>query len=99
MARDDSSSVRCRITLRATPGARQSGITSLDGEELGVRVGAPPVEGKANEEVVSFLDEVLGSSARGVTLVSGSLSRSKIIEFSWSGDVLAVVAAIKSQVP
>lgn len=74
-----------RLSLRVTPGARSSAVVGVEGQELAIRVAAPPVEGKANAAVVEFVDELLGSKARNVVLVAGGMSRSKVVEFSWAG--------------
>jgi uncharacterized protein (TIGR00251 family) len=48
------------------------------GDELKIRVAAPPVGGEANEELVRFLAKRLGVPRSAVTIVSGSGSRSKV---------------------
>jgi len=47
-----------------------------DGRALKLRVAAPPVEGAANDEVLRFLKEVLGSGVR-VELLRGATGRKK----------------------
>ncbi|RPH69605.1 MAG: DUF167 domain-containing protein [Myxococcaceae bacterium] len=44
---------------------------------LEVRVGAPPVEGAANEAIVELLARVLDLPRRAITLVSGERGRTK----------------------
>jgi uncharacterized protein (TIGR00251 family) len=48
------------------------------GDELKIRVAAPPVDGEANAELVRFLARQLGVPRSAVTIVSGSGSRSKV---------------------
>ena len=43
-------------------------------------VAAPPVEGRANEEIVKFLAKALGVSRDAVRLVSGDTGKRKTIE-------------------
>jgi uncharacterized protein (TIGR00251 family) len=45
-----------------------------------VKLGAPPVEGKANEELVSFMAEVLKCARSEVRLIRGTSSRVKVLE-------------------
>lgn len=45
---------------------------------LKLRVAAPPVDGRANEEIVRFLAERLGVARRSVTLLGGAGSRRKL---------------------
>jgi uncharacterized protein (TIGR00251 family) len=42
-----------------------------------IRLAAPPIEGAANEALVSFLADALGVPRRGITIVSGKKSRDK----------------------
>jgi uncharacterized protein len=45
-----------------------------------VRLHSPPVDGAANEELVTFLAKTLGVSKRAVRIVSGQSSRGKTVE-------------------
>jgi len=47
---------------------------------LKVRLHSPPVDGAANEELVSFLAKALGVSKRSVRIVAGQSSRGKTVE-------------------
>ena len=46
-------------------------------QRLKVRLAAPPVDGKANAELLRFLADVFGVPQRGVVLVRGATSRQK----------------------
>ena len=65
------------IRLRVVARARKTELAGARDDELLVRLNAPPVDGAANEELVSFLASVLGVPRRGVTIVSGARSRHK----------------------
>lgn len=70
-----------RITVQVAPRASSSGIMGAYGEDaLRVRLNAPPVDGKANAELVRFIAEVLGVAQRRVSLVSGATSRRKVVK-------------------
>lgn len=74
-----------KIRVRATPNAKRSEILGWDedqalGRVLRVRVAAPPVEGKANEELRAFLAKSLGVAKSRVTLDKGGTSRVKVFE-------------------
>jgi uncharacterized protein YggU (UPF0235/DUF167 family) len=45
-----------------------------------VRLHAPPVDGAANEALVAFLADRLAVPRRGVRIVTGATSRTKMIE-------------------
>lgn len=46
---------------------------------LHIRVSAPPVKGKANRELISFLSQALRVSKSSLTIVKGHTSRNKVI--------------------
>lgn len=48
--------------------------------ELRVRVAAPPVEGKANKELLAFLAHCLDVPPSRLTLLRGAGSRRKVVE-------------------
>ena len=47
---------------------------------LRVRLTAPPVDGAANDALVSLLAERLGIAKRDISVVHGATSRQKIVE-------------------
>ena len=56
--------------------------TEIVGEHAGaikLRVAAPPVDGKANEECRRFLAKLFKVSATSVEIISGDSSRDKVI--------------------
>ena len=66
------------IAVYAQPGARHCSLVGLHGDALKIKISAPPVDGKANEELTLFLAELLEVSKRSVTLVKGDKSRAKV---------------------
>jgi uncharacterized protein (TIGR00251 family) len=71
------------IAVRAQPGAKKTAITGIYGEgattQLRIAVQAPPVEGRANLALIAFLAELFEMPRNKVELVTGELSRSKVI--------------------
>ena len=71
------------LTLHVQPGARRTEVAGTHGAgtqmRLKIRLAAPPVDGKANAELLAFLAETFGVSRRDVTLVRGDSSREKIV--------------------
>ncbi len=71
------------MAVRAQPGAKKTAITGVYGEgpaaQLKIAVHAPPLEGRANQALIAFLAETFGLPKNVVELVSGELSRSKVI--------------------
>ena len=69
-----------RVDVHVQPRASKSEIVGLHGAALKVRVQAPPVEGAANEALVSLLADRLGVPRRAVRVVAGAASRMKTVE-------------------
>jgi uncharacterized protein (TIGR00251 family) len=65
--------------VRVQPRAPQTGVTGEHAGALKVRVAAPPVDGKANQECRRFLSKLLGVPQSSVEIISGESSRDKLI--------------------
>lgn len=65
------------LTLHIQPGAKRTEVAGVHGDALKIRLAAPPVDGKANEELIAFLAQEFGVPKRRVELVSGASSRNK----------------------
>ena len=68
---------RCILEIKAVPNAPRSEIIGWLGDALKVRLQAPPVEGKANAELCTFLAKHFGLTKRAVTIATGDTSRLK----------------------
>ena len=69
-----------RFSVHVQPRASRTEVAGVHGAALKVRLHSPPVDGAANEELVSFLARELGVSRRAVRIVAGQSSRAKIVE-------------------
>jgi uncharacterized protein (TIGR00251 family) len=69
-----------RFTVKVHPRARRSAVTGRLGDAWKLDLTAPPVEGKANDECVRFLAELLGVPRARVRIVTGLTSRTKVVE-------------------
>jgi uncharacterized protein (TIGR00251 family) len=69
-----------RVSVHVQPRATRSEIVGLHGAALKVRLQAPPVDGAANEALVTLLAERLGVTRRAVRVVAGASSRAKTVE-------------------
>jgi uncharacterized protein (TIGR00251 family) len=71
------------LAIRAQPGAKKTAITGIYGEgataQLKIAVQAPPIGGRANEALIAFLAKTFDLPRSSVALVSGELSRSKVL--------------------
>lgn len=59
------------------PGGQGKGDRSASGIE--VAIAAPPVDGRANEELVRFLAKLLGVRKKDLEIASGEGGRTKIV--------------------
>lgn len=75
----DSTPDGIRIRLKVQPRAARNEIAGPAGDELRVRVTAPPVDSAANEAVLEFLAEILECRRGAVRLVRGQTARHKVV--------------------
>ena len=76
----DSRGKTVRFRVRLVPRASRDEITGVLDGVLRVRLHAPPVDGAANDALVAFLADRLDVPRRGVRIVTGATSRTKLIE-------------------
>ncbi len=67
------------LSIRVHPNAGRSEVLGFTDGVLQVRVAAPPVQGKANRELIVSLSRALGVSKSSLSIVKGHTSRNKII--------------------
>ncbi|MBR3902251.1 MAG: DUF167 domain-containing protein [Akkermansia sp.] len=85
-----------KLALKVTPGARKNEILGWEddypqvGRVLKVKIAAPPVEGKANKEIILFLAKALGVSKSSIEVVHGSSGRIKLVEIPDGTDLGAL---------
>ena len=68
--------------IKVLPRSARSEVAGIHGEALKIKITAPPVEGKANEEIVRFLAKRLGVKSAQVSIVSGGHSQIKTVAVS-----------------
>ncbi len=71
---------KTNLKLKVVPGASTSSVAGWLGEALKIRVVAAPKKGKANNEALSLLSEVLCISMAKLSLISGHSSPHKNVE-------------------
>jgi uncharacterized protein len=67
------------LSVKLQPRASRTEIGEAVGDELKIRVAAPPVDSAANEALVELLADVLDCSRGAVQLVRGHTSRHKVV--------------------
>jgi len=67
------------ITVQAQPNASQNKVTRLEEGVWYLKIAAPPIKGKANQELLKFLSDTLGVSKSSLTIEKGVTSKRKVI--------------------
>lgn len=70
------------LSIKLQPRASKNQIAKALGEELRIKVTAPPVDSAANEALVRFLAETIGLPRGSVQLVRGLTSRHKTVKLT-----------------
>jgi uncharacterized protein (TIGR00251 family) len=81
------------VEVFVQPGAKVSQIVGCHGERLKIKVSSPPVDGKANQEVLEFFAKLFNLAKRDVELIGGEKSRNKRVLIR--GDVEMFMAQLK----
>ncbi len=68
-----------RITVHVQPNATQNRVAGFRDGVLRVNIAAPPIKGKANQELVKFLSSLLGVSKNSLSIEKGMTSKKKTI--------------------
>ena len=78
------------LRLRVAPGAKASRWSgAMPDGRFKVKIAAPPIEGRANEELVRFVADSLDLPRRSVRLAHGAGGRDKVVEVDLDPDELA----------
>lgn len=67
------------IQVQVQPNARQNRVVSCDHGVWQLKVTAPRVKGKANQELISFLSDILDTAKSNLSITRGMTSRRKTI--------------------
>jgi uncharacterized protein (TIGR00251 family) len=74
-----------KLAIRVSPNARKSECLGWEdhptaGRVLRLRIAAPPLEGKANKEVIRFVADLLGVSRSAISFHHGESGRIKMLD-------------------
>jgi uncharacterized protein len=68
------------LTIRVTPRARKTEVAGvLEDGTIRIRVAAPPVEGKANDELLAFLARALHIRRNRIEVIAGEKGLDKLV--------------------
>jgi len=83
-----------RLRLAVQPGASRTEQMGVHDDCLKLRVAAPPVDGRANDEVVRWLARHLGVPRAQLRIVAGESSRRKSVAIEAAIEAASIVAAL-----
>ena len=82
------------LSVKVQPRASANQVADAVGNELRIKVTAPPVDSAANEALIRFLSETLDCGRNRIELVRGHTSRHKLLKIRGLG-IEAVAASLQ----
>ena len=70
------------IKIKVEPRSSKTGIVGPYGNALKVKLTSPPVEGKANKELIEVLARELKVKKKDIEIVSGQSSKNKVVRIN-----------------
>lgn len=71
-----------KLALFIQPKSSKNEIVGPHNGALKIKITAPPVDGKANAELVDFLSEILDIPKRQIEILKGETGRNKSVEIT-----------------
>lgn len=68
------------LQIRVKPGARVSRLFQTEDGQWQAQLKSPPVDGKANEELIALVARQMGCRRANVSIKSGTTSRLKLVQ-------------------
>jgi uncharacterized protein (TIGR00251 family) len=68
------------ISVKVKPNAKQQRVMQAEDGSFTVHLKSPPVDGKANAELIQILAKTLGVSKSAIRIKTGAGSKSKLVE-------------------
>jgi hypothetical protein len=69
-----------KLNIRVIPRAKKPEIIELDDGSLKVKLKSPPLDGRANDELITVLSKHLKVPKSKIAIIRGETSKNKIIE-------------------
>ena len=70
----------CHLGVILSPRAKATAVIGLHGEDLKIKIAAPPANGAANQALLKYLAELLKLGPADLSLIAGQTGRRKIIK-------------------
>jgi uncharacterized protein (TIGR00251 family) len=71
--------LRTQIKVKVLPRSSRNQIIGKEGDLFKVKLISPPVEGKANKDLIALLAKKLGIAKKRIEIISGKSSRLKSV--------------------
>lgn len=68
------------LKIKVEPRSSRAGIIGQYGDALKVKLTSPPVEGKANKELIEILAKEFSIARKDIEIISGQSSKNKIVK-------------------
>lgn len=69
-----------KFWVKVSPRSKRSGIVGIENDTIKIALKSPPVEGRANKELIEILSEKLKVPKKNIRILRGEKSRKKLIE-------------------
>ena len=67
------------VLIQVQPNARQNRVIGCNNGVWNLHIAAPPVRSRADQELISFLSDILDTAKGNITITKGSTSRRKTV--------------------
>ena len=71
-----------KIAVRVQPNSSRNEVVGFRDGVLHIKVAAPPIRGKANQELIALMSNILGISSTNMTIEKGISSKRKLISIT-----------------
>jgi len=68
------------LKIKVEPRSSRAGVIGQYGDSLKVKLTSPPVEGRANKELIEILAKQFGVHKRNIEIISGHSSKNKLVK-------------------
>ena len=69
-----------KLAVIVVPRSSKTEIVGFVGKYLKIRLAAPPVDGKANKELVKFLSKLFKTPKQDIRVISGASAKRKLLD-------------------
>ena len=83
-----------QLTVHVQPGAKTTSCAGIHGDALKIRLAAPPVDGKANQALITWLAHTLGCPQKAIELIRGQTNRRKTLTIDANNRAEALIATL-----